>query len=706
MNMSENFDYKTFAQSMKEQCAEFVPDEFGQENKKFLTDTVYNFSFMAGEALCNDTSINLDKELKIFVTQIIAEWIFHKSCDLIRADIPQEYREDILKQIAFGIFEVAKQACLKGISQEKLVDLVEYHVNISYKTALETLCEQNAISQKDVENALSFSNIDKMTEQIAKEHKFINDAQPAKPKQTLKTSFLKFCSNIKIKTKELIEKFRKTVTSFIPDFFIQLSLLLVIIITALFLTKPPVNVVTAAIWCSLGTTLTIIAYFVLCNFFIETENKFHQKINKLFSRLGMIAIFILLSVTIYSKAAGIVFAIPFLVLLLINTIAGVYISIIWTTINIQETLSELDRQREDMENLANPDTMYERLGVDIIELQVGEGLLPIADPDQEGQLLPKTAALRQQLTDELGYILPSIRIRDFEKLDNNEYTIIVRGTEAGSGFVYPGRYMVIADDWEKKCDFIPEDAIISVTPIDNIQCFWLNEKDLEKIPNIKATAPVDIMLKHLEYVAIKYIDSILTTTDIIKYLELSEPASGYVIGSLRERLYVEDIRKIFVNLIKEHVPVKDVLLIFDRLADFARFTTEVDELSERMRTVLARNICFDNCTIDKVMYAVTINEYFEKRFSKSIVKSEQYTEFNLNPALTEEFIQQTNFTLMKAKHDTGKQPVILCSAKIRLPLYRFLCEYFTKIIVISYDELISDIKIENVGQIGNDTQII
>ena len=80
--------------------------------------------------------------------------------------------------------------------------------------------------------------------------------------------------------------------------------------------------------------------------------------------------------------------------------------------------------------MSDPNTMYERLGVDVMEIQIGAGLLPVADPDNDGQLPAKNAALRQRLTDELGYILPSIRIRDFAQLDDNEYIIIIRGSEA------------------------------------------------------------------------------------------------------------------------------------------------------------------------------------------------------------------------------------------------------------------------------------
>jgi hypothetical protein len=117
-----------------------------------------------------------------------------------------------------------------------------------------------------------------------------------------------------------------------------------------------------------------------------------------------------------------------------------------------------DNVKEQLQELVNPDRMYERLGVDILCLQVGEGLLPIADSDQDGILLAQMAALRQVLTDELGYIIPNIRIMDCSLLDNDEYCISVRNNKVATGFVYPNKCMINADEWDSKVGELPEKA--------------------------------------------------------------------------------------------------------------------------------------------------------------------------------------------------------------------------------------------------------
>ena len=142
--------------------------------------------------------------------------------------------------------------------------------------------------------------------------------------------------------------------------------------------------------------------------------------------------------------------------------AGLFVAGFQVLINadVQSQLGQLENVRQNMQDLVNPNRMYERLGVDILSLQVGSNLLVIADPDQEGQLLAKIAALRQRVTDELGYILPNIRIMDSSALDANEYMISIRGNTVATGYVYPGKFMVIADQWDSmkkrgsgRCDY-------------------------------------------------------------------------------------------------------------------------------------------------------------------------------------------------------------------------------------------------------------
>ena len=369
--------------------------------------------------------------------------------------------------------------------------------------------------------------------------------------------------------------------------------------------------------------------------------------------------------------------------------------------DVQSQLGQLESVRQNMQDLVNPNKMYERLGVDVLSLQVGAGLLVIADPDQEGQLLAKIAALRQRVTDELGYILPNIRIMDSSALEANEYVISIRNNVVASGYVYPGKYMVIADQWDSVKRTIPEDAIVGVDPTYQTQAYWISQEDARTTKNVTAVDATDVLVTHLQECVRKHVDEVMTKTDVLKLMELVRSQDPTLVNDLVPAIIsTSDLRKIFVNLIREKVSIKDIIFVFERLCDYARFSKEPDILSERLRAALGRQICLGNVDKDHVLYALTLSPEWEKTLDDSCQRTELGTMFLLNPMQVQDLIESTAMTLMKAHQQIGMQPVILCSPRIRLPLYQLLERHIPTIVVISYSELITDIKVEAVDTIG------
>ncbi len=369
--------------------------------------------------------------------------------------------------------------------------------------------------------------------------------------------------------------------------------------------------------------------------------------------------------------------------------------------DVQQQLGQLDAVKQNMQDLVNPNKMYERLGVDVLSLQVGAGLLVIADPDQDGQLLAKIAALRQRVTDELGYIIPNIRIMDSSAIADNEYLIAIRSNTVATGMVYPGKFMVIADQWEALGKKVPENVIVSVDPTYQSQAYWIDGQYINKNDRITAVDSVDVIVTHLQDCVRKYVDEVMTKTDVLKLMELVKSQDPTLVNDLVPTIIsTSDLRKIFVNLIREKVSIKDIIFIFERLCDYARFSKEPDILSERLRAALGRQICLANSNRDKVLYALTLSSEWEKTLDDSCQRTELGTMFLLNPMQVQELIETTANTLMKAHQTVGVQPVILCSPRIRLPLYQMLERHIPTIVVISYSELITDIRVEAIDTIG------
>ena len=389
---------------------------------------------------------------------------------------------------------------------------------------------------------------------------------------------------------------------------------------------------------------------------------------------------------------------PFLVFTIVLAVAGFSVLV---NADVQSQLGQLESVRQNMQDLVNPNKIYERLGVDVLSLQVGAGLLVIADPDQEGQLLAKIAALRQRVTDELGYILPNIRIMDSSALEANEYVISIRNNVVASGYVYPGKYMVIADQWDSVKKTIPEDAIVGVDPTYQTQAYWISQDDAKATKNVTAVDATDVLVTHLQECVRKHVDEVMTKTDVLKLMELVRSQDPTLVNDLVPAIIsTSDLRKIFVNLIREKVSIKDIIFVFERLCDYARFSKEPDILSERLRAALGRQICLSNVDRDKVLYALTLSPEWEKTLDDSCQRTELGTMFLLNPMQVQDLIESTAMTLMRAHQSIGLQPVILCSPRIRLPLYQLLERHIPTIVVISYSELITDIKVEAVDTIG------
>lgn len=162
----KGFDYKAFAQNLTQQAQELVPQDFDQNQKAYVVNTLLNFSTMAGEALYNDKESNFNADQAAMITQIIAEWSFHKSVDLIRSGIPQIHWDGIMQKIAFTIFEIAKQTFRQGLPQDQILQLIEHHVKKTYLDSIAELKTKGEIDEQLMEKASKQSNIDQMMQQM------------------------------------------------------------------------------------------------------------------------------------------------------------------------------------------------------------------------------------------------------------------------------------------------------------------------------------------------------------------------------------------------------------------------------------------------------------------------------------------------------------------------------------------------------------
>lgn len=180
----EGFDYKQFSADLAAQAKDLVPQDFEPFQKDYVVKTLANFSGMAGEAISNDAQANFNAEQAIFLTQIIAEWSFHKSVDVIRSGIQPEYWDGVLQKIAFTIFEVGKNTIQQNLPQDQILELVEQHVLKAYEEALDELQQRGIIDEQLKEQAEKQNNLNQLIEQVEAEQETKKQAEAEAQAQT------------------------------------------------------------------------------------------------------------------------------------------------------------------------------------------------------------------------------------------------------------------------------------------------------------------------------------------------------------------------------------------------------------------------------------------------------------------------------------------------------------------------------------------
>lgn len=173
----EGFDHKQFANDLATQAVELVPKEFDDFQKNYIVKTLVNFAGLAGEAISNDAEAGFNAEQAILLTQIIAEWSFHKSVDLIRSGIQPEYWDGVMQKIAFTIFDIGKQSIKQNLPQDQILELIEHHVVQAYQAALDELQQRGIIDEELKEQAEKQNNLNQLVEEVQAQQQAEKEAQ-------------------------------------------------------------------------------------------------------------------------------------------------------------------------------------------------------------------------------------------------------------------------------------------------------------------------------------------------------------------------------------------------------------------------------------------------------------------------------------------------------------------------------------------------
>lgn len=345
-----------------------------------------------------------------------------------------------------------------------------------------------------------------------------------------------------------------------------------------------------------------------------------------------------------------------------------------------------------------PEDMSRYIHMEAIEIEIGYGLIPLAESGEGGGLLERITAVRKQNAAEMGILIPPIRIRDNLQLKADEYIIKIRGNEVGRGEVLYNHYLVMNPGH----DTIELEGKKTIEPAFQLPAVWIDKKLKEKAEMLGYTIvdPGTVMVTHLSEIIKANSYELLGRQEVKKLMDtMKENYSAVVEELIPDKLSLGDVQKVLQNLLRERVPIKDLLTILEALADYAGNIKDTEVLTEYVRNRIGRTIVSSYLTPQNKLDIITINPDLEQYIHENIQKSIQGSFPAIDPAVTTKILEKIDAILEKSQ---APKPIILTSPRIRVAFKRLIEMAFPQLAVLSLNEIPNSVEFEGVGTVTVD----
>lgn len=358
---------------------------------------------------------------------------------------------------------------------------------------------------------------------------------------------------------------------------------------------------------------------------------------------------------------------------------------------------EVEAEEEEAQEIRKPENVTSLLSVDPIELEFGYGIIPLADVNQGGDLLDRVVMIRRQIALELGTVVPIIRLRDNIQLNPNQYIIKIKGIQVSEGEILFDHYMAMNPGYvEEEITGIP-----TFEPSFHLPAIWITESQRERAESLGYTvvdAP-SIIATHLTEVIRSHIAELLTRQDVQNLINNVKESNSTVVEELVPKLVgVGEVQKVLQNLLQEGISIRDLVTIFETIADHAASTRDTDILTEYVRQSLKRTISSKFFLANETTSVVTLDPTVEQEIMGSVKQTEQGAYLTLAPDRVKKIMNSTETELGKLEN-MGKNPIVITSPIVRMYYRKLASDYFKDIIVISYNEVDSNIELQSVGMV-------
>ena len=345
----------------------------------------------------------------------------------------------------------------------------------------------------------------------------------------------------------------------------------------------------------------------------------------------------------------------------------------------------------------SPEDVMKLLTVEPMEAEIGYAIIPLIDPGQGGDMLDRIGTIRKQMALEMGIVVPPIRIRDNIQIKPTEYILRVKGAEAGRGELLPDHYLAM------NTGAVAEDLIGVPTkePAFGLPALWISP-DLRDKAEAMGYTVVDapsVLATHLSEVIKKNGAELLTRQEVQKLTDMVKENSPAVVSDLLASLSLGEIQKVLQNLIREQIPIRDLVTIFEALADYGKMSRSVDFLTERARESLSRLISLKIQGPDGVITAATLSPNWEQKITAGVDGDlARGWQLNLDPRDVQKMVAAIAkaMDIMIAKN---LPPVLLVHPDVRLIVRRLIEGSINNIFVVSYNEIVRGVQIKTVGMV-------
>ncbi len=367
------------------------------------------------------------------------------------------------------------------------------------------------------------------------------------------------------------------------------------------------------------------------------------------------------------------------------------------TLGEEEIEQEVAHEETEAEEIRKPENVVSLLQVDPIELEFGYGIIPLADVNQGGDLLDRVVMIRRQIALELGTVVPIIRLRDNIQLNPNQYIIKIKGIQITEGEILFDHYMAMNPGYvEEEITGIP-----TFEPSFHLPAIWITESQRERAESLGYTVvdPPSIIATHLTEIIRSHIAELLTRQDVQNLIDNLKETNPVIVEELIPKLLgLGDVQKVLQNLLSEGVSIRDLLTIFEVLADHATTTHDTDVLTEYVRQGLKRAISSRYFAPNETTQVITVDPKVEQDIMASIKQTEQGAYLTLDPERIKAIIASLDEEIKKLE-EMGRTPIVVTSPIVRMYFKSMTQDYFKDLIVVSYNEIDSNVELSSVGMV-------